>query len=45
MNRRALLLFLLSSLLPTAAVAQGAAKLPKPGPKDLCPVCGMLVSK
>ena len=53
MNRRALLVFLLSSLLPAAALAQGAANppkavpkpVPKPGPKDLCPVCGMLVSK
>ncbi|MDK9702260.1 MAG: nitrous oxide reductase accessory protein NosL [Sulfuritalea sp.] len=53
MNRRALLLFLLASLLPVAALAQGAANppkavpkpVPKPGPKDLCPVCGMLVSK
>lgn len=44
MNRR-VLLFLLSSLLPAAALAQGAAKAPKPGSKDLCPVCGMLVSK
>jgi nitrous oxide reductase accessory protein NosL len=46
MNRRAVILFLLSSLLlPAAASAQGAAKPPKPGAKDLCPVCGMLVSK
>ena len=45
MKRRALLLFLLSSLLPAAALAQGAAGVPRPGPKDLCPVCGMLVSK
>ncbi len=45
MNRRALILFLLASLLPATALAQGVAKLPKPGPKDLCPVCGMLVSK
>ena len=45
MNRRALLLFLLASLLPAAALAQGVAKLQKPGPKDLCPVCGMLVAK
>jgi len=44
-NRRTLLLFLLASLLPAAALAQGAAKLPKPGAKDLCPVCGMLVAK
>lgn len=27
------------------AAAQAPAKLPKPGAKDLCPVCGMLVSK
>lgn len=27
------------------ASAQAPAALPKPGPKDLCPVCGMLVSK
>ena len=45
MNRRALLLFLLISALPLAVRGQGAVKLPKPGPKDLCPVCGMLVSK
>ena len=45
MNRRALLLSLISSLLPAAVLAQGVAKLPKPGSMDLCPVCGMLVSK
>ncbi len=46
MKRRALILFLLaSSLLPAAVLGQGAAKPPKPGAKDLCPVCGMLVSK
>lgn len=28
-----------------AVLAQGAAMPPKPGAKDLCPVCGMLVSK
>jgi nitrous oxide reductase accessory protein NosL len=45
MKRRALILFLLSSLLPATARGQGAAKPPRPGAKDLCPVCGMLVSK
>ena len=46
MKRRALILFLLLfSLPPLAAWGQGAAKPPKPGAKDLCPVCGMLVSK
>jgi nitrous oxide reductase accessory protein NosL len=45
MNRRALILFLLTSLLPAMVRGQGAAKPPRPGPKDLCPVCGMLVSK
>ena len=36
------------ALLMCAWVAFAAAQshaLPKPGPKDLCPVCGMLVSK
>lgn len=28
-----------------AAAAQGEVAIPKPGAKDLCPVCGMLVSK
>lgn len=27
------------------AAAQAVPKAPKPGPKDTCPVCGMLVSK
>jgi nitrous oxide reductase accessory protein NosL len=44
-NRRALLLFLFSSLLFAVTLAQSVAQAPKPGPKDLCPVCGMLVSK
>ncbi len=36
----------LFSLLLAAWVALAAAQSPpKPGPKDLCPVCGMLVSK
>lgn len=29
----------------TTALAQETGKPPRPGPKDLCPVCGMLVSK
>jgi len=40
---RYFLAVLLSAWVALAA-AQGAAP-PKPGPKDLCPVCGMLVSK
>jgi copper chaperone NosL len=36
---------LLCSLWATLAVAQGEVAIPKPGAKDLCPVCGMLVSK
>jgi copper chaperone NosL len=35
---------LLIGLWAAVALAQTSA-LPKPGPKDLCPVCGMLVSK
>jgi len=41
MLRRQLLVLCLA-FWASCAVAQ---KLPKPGPKDLCPVCGMLVSK
>lgn len=40
--------FLLALLLSTwalVAAAQALPALPKPGPKDLCPVCGMLVAK
>lgn len=40
---RYFLAVLLSAWVALAA-AQGAAP-PKPGPKDLCPVCGMLVAK
>ena len=29
----------------SALAAAQAVSVPKPGPKDLCPVCGMLVSK
>ncbi len=39
---RRFLLALLVGLWASLALAQA---LPKPGPKDLCPVCGMLVSK
>lgn len=38
----AILLFILYA---ATAVAQGDAAIPKPGAKDLCPVCGMLISK
>jgi nitrous oxide reductase accessory protein NosL len=41
MLRRAFLTLLIAFWAPLAA----AQNLPKPGPKDLCPVCGMLVSK
>lgn len=37
--------FLLSFLLATWVALAAAQSPPKPGPKDLCPVCGMLVSK
>lgn len=36
---------LLFSLWAVLAAAQGEVAIPKPGAKDLCPVCGMLVSK
>ena len=41
MNRRHLLAFCLA-FWASLAIAQN---VPKPGPKDLCPVCGMIVSK
>lgn len=41
MLRRFFLILLLAASLPLAA----AEPVPKPGAKDLCPVCGMLVSK
>jgi copper chaperone NosL len=41
MLRRSLLIVLIAFWAPFAV----AQNLPKPGPKDLCPVCGMLVSK
>lgn len=49
MQRRSFL-NLVSSLiaglfLAAAAPFAGAQEIPKPGPRDLCPVCGMLVSK
>lgn len=40
-----LLLALLLSTWALVATAQALPAPPKPGPKDLCPVCGMLVSK
>ena len=42
--RRALRLWL-ALLLALCAASASAQALPRPGPKDLCPVCGMLVSK
>lgn len=36
---------LLLALWTALAAAQGEPTLPKPGAKDLCPICGMLVSK
>jgi hypothetical protein len=45
MTRRTLLLLAVLCSLTGAVLAQGAAKVPRPGAKDLCPVCGMLVSK
>ncbi len=41
MKRRLFVSLLLAAWVPLAA----AQSLPKPGAKDLCPVCGMLVSK
>ena len=37
--------FLLFSLWAAWAAAQALPAVPKPGPRDTCPVCGMLVSK
>ncbi len=37
--------FFLTVLVAFWASVALAQSLPKPGPKDLCPVCGMLVSK
>jgi nitrous oxide reductase accessory protein NosL len=42
---RALAPFVCALLLGTASVAGDALDLPKPGPKDTCPVCGMFVAK
>jgi len=41
MFRRTFLILMVAFWAPLAA----AQNVPKPGPKDLCPVCGMLVSK
>ncbi|MBI4755788.1 MAG: nitrous oxide reductase accessory protein NosL [Betaproteobacteria bacterium] len=41
----ALLLAAWVALAAGLALAQAGPAIPKPGPKDLCPVCGMLVSK
>jgi nitrous oxide reductase accessory protein NosL len=44
---RRILAALLLALWAALAAAQGggAVTIPRPGPRDLCPVCGMLVSK
>lgn len=39
------ILAVLLALWTALAAAQGEVVIPKPGAKDLCPVCGMLVSK
>lgn len=36
---------LLAGLLLSQTVASATLNLPKPGPKDTCPVCGMFVAK
>jgi len=41
---RGLLLAAWTAVAASAALAQ-AVIVPKPGPRDLCPVCGMIVSK
>lgn len=40
-----LILALLLAGWAALAAAQGGIAVPKPGPRDTCPVCGMLVSK
>ena len=42
---RTLAPFVCALLLGTASVAEDSLDLPKPGPKDTCPVCGMFVVK
>ena len=44
MQRRHFVIAGLAFSVGSAAFAQGLV-VPKPGPKDLCPVCGMIVSK
>lgn len=43
--RRALLLAPLLALLALLTLPAGAGSFPDPAPRDLCPVCGMVVSK
>ena len=45
MIRRRLVILLLACWATFALAQSGAVKPPKPGAKDLCPVCGMLVAK
>jgi nitrous oxide reductase accessory protein NosL len=44
MIKPALRLLLILAILPTS-VFSASLDLPKPGPKDTCPVCGMFVAK
>lgn len=45
MMRKRLPAFALAVLFALPLGAQQAAEVPKPGARDMCPVCGMLVSK
>lgn len=44
-NGKRLISVLLLACWTALASAQGGIAVPKPGPRDLCPVCGMLVTK
>lgn len=42
--RKIIYLFLFFTFFPASSLA-GPVEVPKPGPKDTCPVCGMFVAK
>ncbi|MBL3527577.1 MAG: nitrous oxide reductase accessory protein NosL [gamma proteobacterium endosymbiont of Lamellibrachia anaximandri] len=44
-NNRFILIIILGFLLLAQPVVSGSVDLPKPGPTDTCPVCGMFVAK
>ncbi|MBL3601314.1 MAG: nitrous oxide reductase accessory protein NosL [gamma proteobacterium endosymbiont of Lamellibrachia anaximandri] len=44
-NNRFILIIILGFLLLAQPVVSGPVDLPKPGPTDTCPVCGMFVAK